>query len=102
VSQTKFRVEHDPGCKEPLNEHTGEEPCLKLVPEFPSQAQRPAANYKRGPQGNQVSDPRLDYLQRYGPVQDGPLGTPGITDSRDNRDPEEIYNEMIAARDGKP
>ena len=61
------------------------------------------AHYKRGPQGNIVADHKADMLALYGPLPtvDGPLGTPEIQDRRDNRDPAELGERIIARSTAK-
>src|SRR6516162_6196793 len=94
-------VQHNSAiCSLPLNEHSGNEPCLvwvEAVDEIP--APMVVAHYKTGPSGLQVSDHRADMLARYGPVGiSGPLGTPEIRDLRDNRDPAEVGARELAVR----
>ena len=61
---------------------------------------RVVANYKRGPQGNLVPDYAKDAEDLYGKITiTGPLGSPGITDIRDNRDPAAVGAELLAERE---
>lgn len=92
-------VVHDPNCNDPLNEHSGNEACLsweKVDDEIKPIA---VAHYTQGPQGNQIADYRADFFARYGPVVvRRPLGSPGIEDRRDNRDPEIVGRDHISGR----
>lgn len=94
------RMEHDSRCREPLNEHTGSEPCIRWVEEEESEP-FVVAHYTQGPQGNTVADYYADHLARSGPVdKTRPLGTVGITDRRDARDPEAVGMEILANKNG--
>lgn len=90
--------EHDPQCKDPLSEHSGNEDCITWVSDEKPVAI--AAHYTQGPQGGQIADHKADYLARYGPSKNsGPLGT--VTqDRRDNRDPTEVGLAHLASRNG--
>jgi hypothetical protein len=89
------RVVHDPRCREPINEHIGTEACLSYEePEEDVVAVIPVALYKRGPQGNMIIDYNGDYRLRHGETPKGSIGSPGIADRRDNRDPQAVYDEM--------
>lgn len=85
------QVQHNSAiCSLPLSEHTGNEACLVWV-EKEEKIAEPIAHYTRGPQGNQIPDHYADYVaRRSGPPPRGSLGTAGISDRRDNRDPAEV------------
>jgi hypothetical protein len=95
------RIQHDPNCKEPLNEHSGSEPCLRWVEDEiplrggPMQFQ---GFWKRGPQGNMIYDFAGEFRARFGKAPDGPLGTPEVEDRRDNRDPAALGTSVLTAR----
>ena len=92
------RVVHSPYCLEPLNEHTGSEPCLSVaVPEEPKEIS--LNNYKQGVQGNTVSDHWADYLARYGSCPKEQLKST-VEDRRDNRDPGEVGRAYLSRRNG--
>jgi len=83
-----FQIVHDPTCREPLNQHTGMEPCISVVvPEEPKEI--PIAHYRQSIQGGSISDHRADYLARYGPTPADPLKSTA-EDRRDNRYPREV------------
>jgi hypothetical protein len=90
------QVQHNAAiCSLPLSEHTGNEACLVWV-EKEDEIAEPIAHYGQGPQGNSVADYRADYVARYGTADPGrSLGSPGIADRRDNRDPEAIGEEWL-------
>jgi hypothetical protein len=95
VSKTeKLRVVHDPNCREPLNEHSGDEPCLRVVIE--EEKEIPLVNYMQGVQGNMIADFRADYLVRYGSGGEPVRST--VVDTRDLRDPEQIGRAYLARR----
>jgi len=91
-------MEHDPNCKEPLNEHTGSEPCIRWIEDVEEVI--PIRRYTTGPQGNQVIDYGSEWedtKKLYGlKTPTRVLGTPGISDIRDNRDPIEVANAHFA------
>lgn len=93
------RVVHDPHCKEPINEHTGTEPCLQYL-EDKDEKPTPVAHYKQGPQGNVVADYYADYLARRHHIDpDRVLGHPEITDRRDNSDPAYVGEKVLSLRE---
>lgn len=63
--------------------------------------QRYVPHYTQGPQGNMVADYRADFKAMYGgKVPDVEiLGTPGISDCRDNRDPMVVGRYLLAERE---
>jgi hypothetical protein len=89
------QVQHNAAiCSMPLSEHTGNEVCLVWA-EQEDEIAEPIAHYKNGPQGNTIADYSADYRARYGSADPRrSLGTAGIEDHRDNRDPEDVYREM--------
>lgn len=97
---TRGTVQHNGAiCSLPLSEHTGNESCLVWIEkedEIAIAETTPQSIYKRGPQGNMVVDYYAEHIARYGhdPDPGRTLGTPGITDRRDNRDPQAVYDEM--------
>jgi len=95
-------IQHDSLCTEPLNEHSGLEPCIRVVfqKEEGTAEEIQTAYYKRGPQGNSIPDTRADYLARYGPTPKGPLES-AFEDRRDNRDPGEVGEQWLK-RLGQP
>ncbi len=92
-------IHDDLHCKEPISEHIGNEPCITLVADSP--AAIPVAHYTQGAQGNTVADHHADFLSRSHPHdRTRPLGTPGLADRRDPRDPEQLGVEILATRNG--
>lgn len=89
-------MEHDPNCREPISEHTGNEPCIYWVED----EEKVMHHYKRGPQGNMIPDHAADAMALYGPAPKGPIGT--VTkDTRDLRDPTEVGLAHLASRNSK-
>lgn len=92
------KLVHDSNCREPLNEHTGNEPCLQWVEPEEAVAEV-VAHYTQGPQGNQVSDYRADFLHRYG---NEPIKlVSSVEDRRDNRDPVLVGMEFLSRSNGQ-
>lgn len=90
---------HDSSCTIPMTEHKGDEPCIRQVEA--KEIDHAPAHYAQGPQGNQVADYRADFLARYGSGDSTrTLGNQGISDRRDNRDPEQVGREILAAHNG--
>lgn len=97
---TNGRMVHDSRCREPINEHTGSEPCIQWV-EDEKEAPIPVAHYKQGPQGNVIPDYYADFLARRHPIDpDRPLGHAEITDRRDNSDPTTVGKAWLARTNG--
>lgn len=60
---------------------------------------KPVSHYKQGPQGNTVPDHYADFKAMYGEAPKNEiLGTPGLPDLRDNRDPAAVGNAVLAER----
>lgn len=58
-------------------------------------------NYKKGPQGNMVHDYAKDWREMYSPpTPDGEIGTPGVKDRRDARDPEAVGAAFLSRNNG--
>ena len=54
----------------------------------------------QGPQGNDVTDYYGEYLDRYGSLPEmKTLGSEGILDRRDNRDPQAVGQELLKQRE---
>ena len=63
---SRTRIVHDPACQEPLNQHTGNEPCLTVLDEEEISVEHSMlTHYMQGTQGQKI-DYRADYLARYG------------------------------------
>jgi hypothetical protein len=91
-----FQIVHDPTCREPLNQHTGSESCIRVV--FPEEPQEISpAYYKQSVQGGSISDHHADYVARYGSASDEPLKST-LEDRRDNRDPSEVGKAYLDSR----
>lgn len=91
-------VHNDLLCKVPLSEHEGHEPCITWTEEKKDEP-IPVTIYKQGVQGNMVADYYAEHLARYGPPPSGPIGSPEISDKRDNRDPEEVGRAILLERE---
>lgn len=101
-----MKFQHDDrNCKDPISEHNGDEPCITVLDDTPSNFNPHDPRnrvFKRGPQGNMVEDHGATARMLYGePSRGRPLGTPGLADRRDNSDPETIGREILAKKNGQ-